>query len=191
MIAPIYTQNAHGRTVSLCPTGCTPMTASPPTLISPTTGASSGNPPSGRSQALSLFCNAMQRNSCGTARRKALDKCLRKSYTICVVKNIWAYSSVGRAFGSHPKGRGFDSLRVHKTPYRVKRYGVSFCRSLQNRASFVLTAQSDVCRTFRHNVHSFTRSFVKNDDSPIRSTQPPNGCLFKVRFPPTRSTHRE
>ena len=103
----------------------------------------------------------------------------------------WARSSVGRAFGSHPKGRGFDSLRVHKTPYRVERYGVSFCRSLQNRASFVLTAQSDVCRTFRHNVHSFTRSFVKNDDSPIRSTQPPNGCLFKVRFPPTRSTHRE
>ena len=97
MIAPIYTQNAHGRTVSLCPTGCTPMTASPPTLISPTTGASSGNPPSGRSQALSLFCNAMQRNSCGTARRKALDKCLRKSYTICVVKNIWAYSSAGSA----------------------------------------------------------------------------------------------
>ena len=45
MIAPIYTQNAHGRTVSLCPTGCTPMTASPPTPISPTTGASSGNTP--------------------------------------------------------------------------------------------------------------------------------------------------
>ena len=71
------------------------------------------------------------------------------------------------------------------------RCGVSFCHSLQNRASFVLTAQSDVCRTSRHNVHSFTRSFVKNDNSPIRSTQPPNGCLFKVRFPPTRSTHRE
>ena len=89
------------------------------------------------------------------------------------------------------KVEGSTPLRVHKTPYRVKRYGVSFCRSLQNRASFVLTTQSDVCRTFRHNVHSFTRSFVKNDDSPIRSTQPPNGCLFKVRFPPTRSTHRE
>ena len=39
----------------------------------------------------------MQRNSCGTARRKALDKCLRKSYTICVVKNIWACSSAGSA----------------------------------------------------------------------------------------------
>ena len=39
----------------------------------------------------------MQRNSCGTARRKALDKCRRKSYTICVVKNIWAYSSAGSA----------------------------------------------------------------------------------------------
>lgn len=119
-----------------------------------------------------------------------LDFLAEKRYTY-QVEMTWACSSVGRAFGSHPKGRGFDSLRVHKTPYRVKRYGVSFCRSLQNRASFVLTAQSDVCRTFRHNVHSFTRSFVKNDDSPIRSTQPPNGCLFKVRFPPTRSTHRE
>lgn len=31
------------RTVSLCPTGCTPMTASPPTPINPATGASSGN----------------------------------------------------------------------------------------------------------------------------------------------------
>ena len=61
-------------------------------------------------QALSLSCNAMQRNSCGTARRKALDKCRRKSYTICVVKNIWAYSSAGRAFGSHPRGQGFESL---------------------------------------------------------------------------------
>ena len=39
----------------------------------------------------------MQRNSCGTARRKTLDKCRRKSYTICVVKNIWAYSSAGSA----------------------------------------------------------------------------------------------
>ncbi len=35
------------RTVSLCPTGCTPMTASPPTLISPTTGVSSGNKKTG------------------------------------------------------------------------------------------------------------------------------------------------
>ena len=27
---------------------------------------------------------------------------------------IWACSSVGRAFGSHPKGRGFESLQVHQ-----------------------------------------------------------------------------
>ena len=26
---------------------------------------------------------------------------------------IWAHSSAGRAFGSHPRGRGFESLRVH------------------------------------------------------------------------------
>ena len=71
------------------------------------------------------------------------------------------------------------------------RCGVSFCLSLQNRASFVLTAQNRVCSIFRHNAYGFTCCFVKNDNSPIRSTQPPNGCLFKVRFPPTRSTHRE
>ena len=26
---------------------------------------------------------------------------------------IWAHSSAGRAFGSHPRGRGFESLQVH------------------------------------------------------------------------------
>lgn len=68
--------------------------------------------------------------------------------------------TVWRAFGSHPKGRGFDSLRVHKTPYRLTRYGVSFCHSLQNRASFVLTAQNRVCSIFRHNAYGFTCCFV-------------------------------
>ncbi len=29
-------------------------------------------------------------------------------------QNIWACSSVGRAFGSHPRGRGFESLQVHQ-----------------------------------------------------------------------------
>ena len=28
-------------------------------------------------------------------------------------KTAWACSSVGRAFGSHPRGRGFESLQVH------------------------------------------------------------------------------
>lgn len=41
--APPSPSGVLRRTVSLCPTGCTPTTASPPTLISPTTGASSGN----------------------------------------------------------------------------------------------------------------------------------------------------
>ena len=27
---------------------------------------------------------------------------------------IWACSSVGRAFGSHPRGREFESLQVHQ-----------------------------------------------------------------------------
>ena len=30
------------------------------------------------------------------------------------ISNIWARSSVGRAFGSHPRGRGFESLQVHQ-----------------------------------------------------------------------------
>ena len=28
--------------------------------------------------------------------------------------HIWACSSAGRAFGSHPRGRGFESLQVHQ-----------------------------------------------------------------------------
>ena len=37
---------------------------------------------------------------------------------------IWAHSSAGRAFGSHPRGRGFESLQVHqnniiRTLYRL------------------------------------------------------------------------
>ena len=32
---------------------------------------------------------------------------------IVVRSTIWARSSAGRAFGSHPRGRGFDPLRVH------------------------------------------------------------------------------
>ena len=27
---------------------------------------------------------------------------------------LWAHSSAGRAFGSHPRGRGFESLWVHQ-----------------------------------------------------------------------------
>ena len=30
---------------------------------------------------------------------------------------IWACSSAGRAFGSHPRGRGFESLQVHQTRF--------------------------------------------------------------------------
>ena len=32
---------------------------------------------------------------------------------IVIKSTIWARSSAGRAFGSHPRGRGFDPLRVH------------------------------------------------------------------------------
>ena len=45
------------------------------------------------------------------------------SYTHLIAQSKWvrfiqtkqrrARSSVGRAFGSHPRGRGFESLRVH------------------------------------------------------------------------------
>ena len=33
---------------------------------------------------------------------------------IVIKSTIWARSSAGRAFGSHPRGRGFDPLRVHQ-----------------------------------------------------------------------------
>ena len=33
-----------------------------------------------------------------------------------ISRMTWACSSVGRAFGSHPRGQGFKSLQVHHTP---------------------------------------------------------------------------
>ena len=39
---------------------------------------------------------------------------------IVIKSTIWARSSAGRAFGSHPRGRGFDPLRVHQ-------FAASFC----------------------------------------------------------------
>ena len=42
-----------------------------------------------------------------------LDFLAEKRYTY-QVEMTWACSSVGRAFGSHPRGQGFESLQVHK-----------------------------------------------------------------------------
>ena len=39
---------------------------------------------------------------------------------IVIKSTTWARSSAGRAFGSHPRGRGFDPLRVHQ-------FAASFC----------------------------------------------------------------
>ena len=43
--------------------------------------------------------------------------------------HIWAHSSVGRAFGSHPRGRGFESLWVHHFPSgkSVLQTSLTFC----------------------------------------------------------------
>ena len=41
-----------------------------------------------------------------------LDFLAEKRYTY-QVEMTWACSSVGRAFGSHPRGQGFESLQVH------------------------------------------------------------------------------
>ena len=32
---------------------------------------------------------------------------------ILMMLRLWGYSSVGRVSGSHPEGRGFDSLYLH------------------------------------------------------------------------------
>ena len=46
-----------------------------------------------------------------------LKKVLYKS-EICVIITfaLWGRSSAGRAFGSHPRGREFESLRLHHKP---------------------------------------------------------------------------
>ena len=49
---------------------------------------------------------------------RAKDCCIiikRSELTAPQLSHIsWARSSVGRAFGSHPRGQGFESLRVHQ-----------------------------------------------------------------------------
>ena len=39
---------------------------------------------------------------------------------------IWAHSSAGRAFGSHPRGRGFESLWVHHFEKNHRQFGGDF-----------------------------------------------------------------
>ena len=42
------------------------------------------------------------------------------------IRIVWACSSAGRAFGSHPRGRGFESLRFHqqKSPFVERQKGI-------------------------------------------------------------------
>ena len=48
--------------------------------------------------------------------------------------HIWACSSAGRAFGSHPRGREFESLQVHqvaltkKMQAKIPHFGAGFLR---------------------------------------------------------------
>ena len=43
------------------------------------------------------------------------------------MQHIWAHSSVGRAFGSHPRGRGFESLWVHQRQAAAPKTRTSLC----------------------------------------------------------------
>ena len=59
---------------------------------------------------------------CKNFRGKIFARFGKKGFTFlellvyyCVVQSIRACSSVGRAFGSHPRGQGFKSLQVHHT----------------------------------------------------------------------------
>ena len=44
----------------------------------------------------------------------ALVACISIPQAFVKMSFLWAYSSAGRAFGSHPRGRGFESLWVHQ-----------------------------------------------------------------------------
>ena len=48
----------------------------------------------------------------------------------------WARSSVGRAFGSHPRGQGFESLRVHQKEKSRQRLFFLFSLHFTLRYSF-------------------------------------------------------
>ena len=46
-----------------------------------------------------------------------IAKRIFECYNQIIQFTSWARGSVGRAFGSHPRGRGFDSLRVHQNHF--------------------------------------------------------------------------
>ena len=48
---------------------------------------------------------------------------------------IWACSSVGRAFGSHPRGQGFESLQVHQIKRLTDSCQPFFLRAIPSRGS--------------------------------------------------------
>ena len=67
---------------------------------------------------------------------------------IVIKSTTWARSSAGRAFGSHPRGRGFDPLRVHHKKYR--RY-VCICGIFVVRYTLVDLKRLFWCFTLREN----------------------------------------
>ena len=61
---------------------------------------------------------------------------------IVIKSTTWARSSAGRAFGSHPRGRGFDPLRVHQIRTVILIQSVSGLRFL------LFWQKRRVCGTF-------------------------------------------
>ena len=58
--------------------------------------------------------------------RNAPIRLLQRYLKACVILSIlcatWGYSSVGRAFGWHPKGQGFESPYLHHTRLFKKKF---------------------------------------------------------------------
>ena len=125
----------------------------------------------------------MQRKSCGTARRKALDKCLRKSYTICVVKNIWAYSSAGSASVSllcptELWAFKWGVCRLVAQPRHAPKYGP--IAQLGERSVRIREVKGSNPSRSTNLPHRFVRCGVfyaqKNFGRPCRAPNPEAGC---------------
>ncbi len=80
--------------------------------------------------------------------------------------SIWARGAAGSAFGSHPRGRGFESLRVHQKVRRNNYGGLFLCpksASKRHRKSLPLRLRKG---------KAFSEAFSHRTDTVIASARP-------------------
>ena len=76
----------------------------------------------------------------GSIGKMYFPACIFRRHAVYLSSTIWGRSSAGRAFGSHPRGRGFNPLRLHhfdKQRDRQQAGSFFFCFCTRERVHFL------------------------------------------------------